>query len=287
MNNTGFDLQKVKNRKFILCIGASKSGTTWFYNLLKNQSNFSKGLRKEYNALSKIFHTKHIYVSPPKVSGNTTLAQKIFEVDAKIQDLSNSVEKYCEYFDNITPQGCMSADISPSYIALTTEHIEEVCEQFLDRGFECNVALFLRDPIERIYSFSNMIMRNRRLCKHLGVTKESSLNDVALLLSNHPEFTTDYAAAIDSIENSNFVSKKFIYPYEALTTAAGLAAVSLCFELERLEGFENEVFHKGNKIGFLGNNKVLLQLRNSLADQYDYCEKYFRSKKIHVNWRHM
>ena len=25
------------NRKFILCIGASKSGTTWFYHFLKNQ----------------------------------------------------------------------------------------------------------------------------------------------------------------------------------------------------------------------------------------------------------
>lgn len=275
------------NRKFILCMGASKSGTTWFYNFLKNQNNFIKGLRKEYNVLNKIFKTKHINVPPPKVTGITRLSQRIFEVDAKIQDISSSVKNYVEYFDNITPQGWISADISPSYIALTTEHIEEVCEQFLDRGFECNVALFLRDPIERIYSFSNMSMRNRHLCKHLGVTKESSVNDVALLLSNHPEFTTDYAAAIESIENSNFVSQKFIYPYETLTTAAGVAAVSLCFELERLEGFENKVFHKGNKMGFSVDNKVRLQLRNSLADQYDYCEKYFRSKKIYVNWRHM
>lgn len=274
-------------RKFILCIGASKSGTTWFYNFLKNQHNFRKGLRKEYNALNKIFKTKHISVSSPKVTSKTRLSQRIFEFDAKIQDISASVKSYVQYFDNITPQGWISADISPSYIALTTEHIEEVSGQFVDRGFECDVALFLRDPIERIYSFSKMVMRNRLLCEHLGVTKESSLNDVALLLSSHPEFTTDYAAAIENIESTNLVSKKFIYPYEALTTADGVAAMSLCLGLERLEGFENEVYHKSKEISFLGDPKVQLHLRSFLADQYDYCEQYFRSRKIQLNWRFM
>ena len=55
---------KPNNRKFILCIGASKSGTTWFYHFLKNQPNFSAGIRKEYNALNKIFLTKHISITP-------------------------------------------------------------------------------------------------------------------------------------------------------------------------------------------------------------------------------
>jgi len=268
-------------------MGASKSGTTWFYNLLKNQYNFSKGLRKEYNALSKIFNTKHIYVSPPKVNGNTKLAQRVFEFDAKIREISSSVEKYCEYFDEITPPGCMSADISPSYIGLTTEHIEAVSAQFLKRGFDFYVTLFLRDPIERLYSFSSMIMRNRLLSDHLGVTKNYKLNDVVLHLKSHPEFTTDYIAAIENIENAKFVSKKFIYPYETLTTAAGVEDVSLNLELERLEGFENKVFHKGNKITCLSDNMVRLHLRNNLADQYDYCNSYFRSKKIHINWPYM
>ena len=274
---------ELNNRKFILCIGASKSGSTWFYHFLKNQPNFSAGIRKEYNALNKIFLTKHISITPPMIKELSSLGKKISKLKETLDFMSSSVEKYCEYFDQITLHGGFSADISPSYIGLSNEHINEVAIQLEERGFQVYVVLLLRDPISRIYSFSKMILRNKYLRDYFCVSQSATLNDVALDLAHHREFNSDYKAVIKNIINTRTEIKKFIYPYENLISAAGVEALSLDLNLEPLPDFEKKIFNQGRN---LRDEKIELDqtyLRLLLNEQYIYCKNYFKPKDM--NWK--
>lgn len=271
-------------RKFILCIGASKSGTTWLYHYLRQQSNVALGFRKEYNALCHIFGSPHIDVATPEVRIKSQLGDKIASIQLAHRKMRESVDEYCSYFDSLTPDGGISMDISPSYLSLKSENITEVLLRFIEKGFSTYVVLLLRDPIDRIVSFSKMAKKYKLLRKHLGISDIDTLQDVADKLILDSEFNVDYASSIRNLLMVDTKVKKFIYPYENLMSQEGVAHLSSSLQLERLDGFENEFYNRGESV-VEGDITVSDHLRTILSVQYEFCGDFFASQGINLRWR--
>ena len=90
-----------KTKNFILCLGASRSGTTWLYHYLKSINGCDLGIRKEYNALSKIYNLEILDVPLIKPKVNSALAQRITLNHKQLETMSNSLEQYARYFENL------------------------------------------------------------------------------------------------------------------------------------------------------------------------------------------
>lgn len=73
-----------------------------------------------------------------------------------------SPELYFDYFESLlkrNDQVLLTADITPSYAALSAERFAAIRQEFDARGVEVRVVFLLRDPVERIWSAERMFHR--------------------------------------------------------------------------------------------------------------------------------
>lgn len=102
-------------KTFILGLGHQKCGTTWFYQYLKNQSNFNSGITKQYHIWDALdieccCHNKIDHPENDKSS-----------IKYKMQ---NEEIFYFEYFNSLLAEKInLTADIIPSYAGLTKKKI--------------------------------------------------------------------------------------------------------------------------------------------------------------------
>lgn len=272
-------------RQFVLCIGASKSGTTWLYHYLKNQPHYVPGLRKEYNALNSIFRSPFLQVKPHKLRVKSKFGDRLAAQQKAHFELCRSVDAYCEYFDRLVGKGGLTADISPGYLALSAGNLNDVACQMIDRGFDISVVVLLRDPVDRIMSFSRMVLRLRVLQEAIGVSGTTSLSEVAMTLLHDSAFNADYRAAINAVQKTGPDVNKFIYPYEALMGKEGVNALCQRLDLEHLAGFEDRHFNRAPAITEQEADFPHAYFARHLREQYQFCEEYFRSQNIPLQWR--
>lgn len=271
-------------RKFILCIGASKSGTTWLYHYLINLPETAIGFRKEYAALNVIFSRPSISIIKPNIVVRSALSAKSAILQAQQQRMCRSITDYCDYFDEITPQNGLSLDISPQYLALTTDDLNFVVQEMSSRNFQTHIVLLLRDPVNRILSYSKMSLRNRFLREKLQLNKFSTVMDAANSLLNSSQFNTDYISAILNVERASHVAEKFIYPYESLISATGIGALSSSLNIKNLTGFQDYRFNQSKSANEERCNTQLNNLKLALHPQYLWCRSYFEAKGVSLDW---
>lgn len=119
-------------KKFILCVGCEKGGTTWLYSYLANHHNYHNP-GKELNAIQR----DDTVPSFPAVS-------PIFQ-----QDILN----YTEYFSKIEKT---SGDFT--HYEGSTENVFRIIKAALHcAGYEVVPVYILRDPIARGWSAFNML----------------------------------------------------------------------------------------------------------------------------------
>lgn len=276
-------------RRFILCIGASKSGTTWLYNYLAASPFARMGVRKEYGALNQIYQIPTLeWHARPKIL-DSAFGAKLAQQHAIVAGMSNSLENYVTYFDELLQDGSLlTADVSPSYMAIHAADLRDVIDAFHARGIAVRVVLLLRDPVERLLSFGRMVKKLKFEIKGIGSVLETDMAAWLDALLTHTNFGTDYASSIANVVASTAEKERFIYPYEALMTPTGIAALSRVLDVPEMKVFSKRFFNHSpiTATNVLGDYDIQA-LVNRFAPQYEDCTRYFEGQQISLKWRRM
>ena len=271
-------------RRFILCLGASKSGTTWFYSFLKTQASVYPGLRKEFGILDKIFELPSVVTTPPSIRIDSELSRKLALRQAQLEKMSLSLENYVDYFDDLIGAGGFSMDVSPRYLQISTGDLEKVVAAFNARNIETIIVVLLRDPVERLISFGKMVQRDRFIRKKLLIQNYHSLIEIVTRLLQSREFAHDYVSAVRNVGAVQGGAQKLIIPFENAVTPDGYACLAASLKLEAINGFEKKIIHAA-RADESWNDIDVDALRRLLSDQYEGCLEYFEKTGIAPQWR--
>lgn len=179
--------------RFVLCIGASKSGTTWLYNYLAASPHARMGVRKEYGALNQIYQIPTLeWHARPKIL-DSAFGAKLAQQRDIVAGISNSLENYVTYFDELLQDDfLLTADVSPSYMPIQAEDLRAVIDAFNAKGIAVRVVLLLRDPVERLLSFGRMVKKLKFQIKGIGSVLETDMMtwlDALLTQTNSAQIT--------------------------------------------------------------------------------------------------
>ena len=270
-------------RRFILCLGASKSGTTWFHNFLKSQPDVYPGLRKEFAILNKLFGFSPVIFPPPTRGINSVLSRKYDLRHSEIERIGASLDSYVSYFDDLIGDGGFSMDVSPVYFMITARDLEKVILAFRARDIEVVIVVLLRDPVLRCISYGKMVQRNRFLKQDLSIQKGMELDEIVPRLVQSSNFSHDYLSVIRNVEAVQEEAKKIIFPFENAVTPEGFKCLASLLGLKTKDDFEKKIIHEDKSGQETGNVDVQV-LRQLLFDQYSGCQEYFESKGILPQW---
>ncbi len=158
--------------RFLLGVGAQKSGTTWLYDYLQRHPATDMGFRKEYHIFDAL------YVKEPQIVRdflqrrlNRLFAPKrqgeprVNQADIAILKFLGDPNLYFDYFaDRVSrsPDVVLTGDITPSYSALQATHLSYIRSNIESRGMEPKVVFLMRDPVDRCISCMRMDLRNAR-----------------------------------------------------------------------------------------------------------------------------
>jgi hypothetical protein len=138
----------MKNKSFILGAGAQKSGTTWLFHYIRNNTKSNMGFMKEYHIWDALYSGGFQEFKVTKEQNNKS------KIDHYRYIMQHDKKHYFGYFnslftnDNITVTG----DITPSYSTLDGEIFSEIKAGFNKLNIDCRVIFLMRDPLNRIIS---------------------------------------------------------------------------------------------------------------------------------------
>lgn len=143
-------------KKFILCVGMPRSGTTWLYEQIKKHKNFCEPARKELH----VWDTLDI----PYFSGYKTMLEDALLTGSTLRNaplkqilkIYNNPSSYFSYFDNLLKNSrkpkTITGDFTPNYWELSAERFAMIRKNFLENGWDIKVVFFKREPLSRIVS---------------------------------------------------------------------------------------------------------------------------------------
>lgn len=163
-------------KRFLLCIGCQKGGTTWLCEYLRDAPEVRVGVRKEMHVLDVYFleaardwHTRRIKMAESDLGklgfGEGKLKFALTNRIArhrKAQSLTGDLDDYARYFREIADEDGVEvvADLTPDYALLGPEHWRIVREKLEAQGFEVKVLFLMREPLGRLESVYRMAARN-------------------------------------------------------------------------------------------------------------------------------
>ncbi len=266
-----------RQRKFILGVGAQRSGTTWLHNYLSNDKRFNPGFRKEYHVWDWVDLPEMSYAAAPKPNAWKKLRRKPEALRYRMQ---TSDDFYFEYFASLL--NCsyeLTGDITPSCCGLDERRFKFIKDGFEKRGISCRVVFFLRDPVSRIKSaFKYQI--GRRNFREVGGTPDASFVDA--LRQYYPldrvRFRTSYHDTIRKLERVFDQSDIYIGIFENMFDTVSI---------ERLSGFigiEARKAAAGTKVNTAEfkdkvSDDLDQEIREYYKDVYAYCFRRFPETK--------
>ena len=150
-------------RTFLLGVGAQKSGTTWLYDYLNNLDNTNFGPFKEWHIWDWKFRESFSNFEVKKSNSENNNINKI-----RFQ-MQNEDGFYEKYFLNLTSQtNYLTGDITPSYCCLNSNELIKIKTKLVKVGFDVKVVYLMRDPVERCWSATRMIIKLNKKYKNIS-----------------------------------------------------------------------------------------------------------------------
>jgi hypothetical protein len=233
-------------KTFVLGLGAQKAGTTWLYNYIQSDSNFIKGpvIEKEYH----IWDYKFIKIFQNQ-KRNLLKVRSLREF--LLWRMENFSSFYFKYFDSILTKNRITADITPSYSALSDEHLKLIKQQFLERNINIKCIFLLRDPVQRCVSaFGMNKKRSSKIALNENVNIHSDINNafIEYFQSEHCKVRTEYEKTISSIKSVFNVEEYKIYFYEDLFKNETILDLSDFLNIHYLPEFSQQKINEAKEI---------------------------------------
>ncbi|WP_258092409.1 sulfotransferase family protein [Salipiger pentaromativorans] len=222
----------MSDKTFLLCPGASKSGTTWIRTYLGAAEGADMGPLGEmqvWDAVSVPEKAHFLMPEPPAFRRAQFALARRLGLKARGKELRWFLQqdpgRYIPYFAGLLarPGIRLTGDVTPGYAALSTETLRDLDRGFAARGIEVKTIFTMRDPIERAWSLLKMYRRKSRL--------SDSLSDAEAFLAifapggcgtTDPDYHVTLAR-LDAVFPEN---RRFITLYETLFTAETIADLS-------------------------------------------------------------
>lgn len=254
-------------KNFLLGVGAQKAGTTWLYDFLKNSKNTNLGPVKEWHIWDWKFREQFANFEVKKSNLKDNSINKI-----RFQ-MQNEDKFYENYFLSLTSDSeYLTGDITPSYCCLNSNELNQIKSKLLDVGFKVKVVYLMRDPVERCWSATRMIIKLNNKYKNI------SNNDANLLFLNYYKSTgfklrTNYEFTVKNLLSSFDTNQIYFGFYENLFEKDNISNLLDFLEINNSQNITNKI----------SNASPIFQLDPDLSklckdfylDTYKYCNKTF------------
>lgn len=265
---------KTGKKTFILCLGHQRCGTTWLYKHLAQSGHFAGGALKEYHiwdALDIELLNEHRLVSPPLGKENPDHFRYQMQKDANF---------YFDYFASLLDEEkTITADITPSYSALSFERIKKIKKGFALRNIEVRAVLLLRNPIDRIKSATSFNMNRKNFNE--GIPPSATTFEEALknyYQTEHCEIRTNYQRSVKNAQEALGPRNVYVAIYESMFTDENIDKIS---KFCGVYPFKAKQRIKENKTK--REEGQTLELDRKILDRfqstYDYCFEVFPETK--------
>ncbi len=284
-------------KKFILGLGAQRSGTTFLFNLLSQYHESITPFIKElhiWDALEidlckrwRIFNPEFLTFQNDKIvkkcvkNNQIDILNKIILVKGFRMELQNNPQKYFEYFDFLlkSKNKEISFDITPEYIGLKAETLKYIDDSFHQNDIDCKFIIILRDPIDRCWSALKSKFKKKGLTANDQIKYEEIIESVDYNLpvqeamikyvkSGDAAFRTNYKQIIEILRNNFDKNKYLILLYEDFKLNTIKTKLEDFLEI-KLPNFVNE------KINISSNETINKDLTKQIApifyETYKYC----------------
>jgi hypothetical protein len=208
-----------EKKKFLIGLGAQKSGTTWLHHYLASDPSANLGRHKEYRIWDAVdlplFRRYKISPHPVSVIKNPLrfLMQRFPGV-------------YFSYFSQLLAHSdvVVTADISPSYAGLSSVRLAMIKEGFERRGIQCHAVFLMREPVERCASLVGMW--RTRVGRGESPPDERFLDLHRYSNTEHAQMLTGYEYTLSQIERVFGRHEVYFGLYEEMFSDERIAAVS-------------------------------------------------------------
>lgn len=290
-------------KKFLLCMGAQKAGTTILHELISQLDDVNFGFLKEYKVLNAtkpatlIYELKFqdffgkkgikslkiisLYLIAKIKECFTLLFSKHLSLKIKLMRiLMKAIPFFYEgYFNIIAKNKKITGDFSPSNSLLTYSQLNILKRNLSFFGFEIILIYIIRDPIERSLSMIRMQRKRKTLHKWELNEKFSNVQILEKLYKNKKFLApSNYVSTIENIRKSILKNKTLFLINEELN-----------FSINKINSFlginlKMDSFSIKKHSHDFGNDIVPEKIYNEIVlyfkDIYLYCFDLFPQTKI-------
>ena len=272
----------------MICVGAAKAGTSWFYDYLRGHPECALRSVKElhyFDALELNEGWVQGALDRDLAEAKRVLAQEAGQPQAdkvaRVRDLedlcallkSGAVDEaaYLAYLKNGQNGAALVADVTPAYSLLGEERLQRMATMAPDVRF----VFLMRDPLSRLWSHVRMVARNtlkpgedltkaaRRLLTRVVRHGEES----------HIVARGDYPAIVQKLRAAIPAEKLNIVFLEELLSEKGLRQMCAFLGLTYAEGQFTRPVHVGEDIKM--NKQQKLEAQAYLAPHYAFVKDSF------------
>lgn len=291
----------MKKKLFILGLGHQKCATSWLYEYLSSNKQFSKGILKEYHVWDTLDNS--IIRAQRNRNKNIPMILRKFKYLNLIEKLKNfkiilrgikylifrkkikkNPEYYYEYFASLyKDEKKITADITPSYSVLSEDRLRSIKENFTKRNIKVKVIILLRDPLERIKSAALMNFSKRYPNSAFKKSNDEKIKIYKEILkvnfqSDEYKIRGDYKNTIEKSEKVFNNEDIFIGFYESLFNPTEIKRLSNFLDIKMNYQFvNNKINDKRNDINI---NTFDDEIRKTYGHIYKYCQKKFPILKV-------
>jgi|RhiMethySRZTD1v2_1073278.scaffolds.fasta_scaffold51605_6 Sulfotransferase domain len=253
----------MKQRRFVLGIGAQKSGTSWLHRYLESKKNVNLGFRKEYH----IWDAK--YTSACSQFRVYWLETLISEEKRKIWLMQNTDKYYFDYFCSILDMKDVeiSGDITPSYSSLKSEVFGAIKSSFAQRNVRVSVVFLMRDPAERC--ISALSMKNKKT----KFRNDCSDELIKRAKTDAYKIRTNYDETILELEKAFSVNEVYYGIYEEMFNEQKIEELSHFLGVDSDPSFAQIRFNESPKISI--DKSAITEIAKEYKKVYEFALKRF------------
>jgi hypothetical protein len=284
---------------FCLGIGAQKSGTTWLYRSLASHPNASMDAWKEFAFWDTFFmpdtsfrkrnfqeRKERLLREINSAVGQTSVKKKRELKGLTLAlELMASPDHYLSYFKSLASHSQVNlvGDITPSYATLSSSNLEEIRGRIEGAGFILRPIFIMRDPLSRMTSAFNMMVR-RRVNQGLGWTQDGAQEQFwKFCMNKENQIRTRYERTVVSLDAA-FEAQGVHYQFsETLFSQAAINDVWSFLELSSISVDTNRAINK-SPMRFTPDSNTTEKFLREFSQTYDFCRYRFSAERALESW---
>lgn len=294
------------NKRFLLCVGCQKGGTTWLAEYLAATPGVRLGVRKEMHVLDTHFFApdwlkrrsrnqrEALARLDPGPSDKRIWLTRQLAATELCQGLVGDLDAYARYFRGLAEGAEVVADMTPNYALLTAAQWSETRAALERNGLAPKLLFLMRDPEGRMESAWRMHERNapeRRELRDGGLRglvrraagKRPAAEEPYVAFAGDNLSRSRYETTISAIE-AVFPPEDIHYEfYEALFRPEAMAAINAFLGLpDRPADFDRRVNASPVTTAIAPEERA--RVRALLAPTYRFCAERFGEARIQALW---